>query len=119
MIRRGLEDARYQVDHATDGAAGLQHARENRYNLIVLDVMLPRRDGWEVCRELRAERDTTPILMLTARDAVDDRVRGLELGADDYLPKPFDFKEFWPACALCCGATAFIACASSAWATWK
>lgn len=94
MIRRGLEDARYDVDYAPDGAAGLQNEREYRYNLIVLDVMLPRRDGWEVCAALRAERDTTPILMLTARDAVDDRVRGLELGADDYLPKPFDFKEF-------------------------
>lgn len=93
MIRRGLEAARYSVDTASDGTKGLLMARENLYSLIVLDLMLPKVDGWRVCEELRAARNRVPILMLTARDTVDDRVRGLELGADDYLPKPFDFKE--------------------------
>jgi two-component system copper resistance phosphate regulon response regulator CusR len=92
-VRQGLEEARYGVDWARDGADGLRRAEESTYALVILDVMLPGRDGWEVCRGLRARRNTTPVLMLTARDAVEDRVRGLELGADDYLPKPFDFGE--------------------------
>lgn len=94
MIRRGLENAKHQVDHASDGAAGLTMASENNYALIVLDVMLPKLNGWRVCEALRAGRNRVPILMLTARDAVDDRVRGLDAGADDYLAKPFDFAEF-------------------------
>lgn len=93
MIRQGLEEADYRVDVAPDGAEGLELALENNYGCIVLDLMLPKRDGWSVCEELRSRRDQTPVLMLTARDAVNDRVRGLETGADDYLPKPFDFKE--------------------------
>ena len=93
LIRRGLSNANYAVETAADGAVGLEMALENTYSLIILDVMLPGMDGWQVCEELRAHRRQTPILMLTARDAVDDRVRGLELGADDYLPKPFDFRE--------------------------
>jgi len=94
MIRRGLEEAKYQVDHASDGATGLKMASESNYGLVVLDLMLPRMDGWGVCEELRARRSRVPILMLTARDTIDDRVRGLDAGADDYLPKPFDFGEF-------------------------
>jgi DNA-binding response OmpR family regulator len=93
MIRRGMESAGYGVDIAADGVTGLTMARENLYGLIILDVMLPGRDGWSICRELRNERSRVPILMLTARDSVEDRVRGLDMGADDYLPKPFDFKE--------------------------
>ena len=93
MIRRGLEDERYQVDVARDGARGLELARAGEYGLIVLDLMLPKIDGWQVCEQLRAAKNQTPILMLTARDSVDDRVKGLDTGADDYLPKPFDFKE--------------------------
>ena len=92
-IKRGLEEEHYEVDAALDGREGLEMARSRRYSAIVLDVMLPSMDGWTICRELRESRDSTPILMLTARDAVDDRVRGLEMGADDYLPKPFDFTE--------------------------
>ena len=92
-VRLGLEDARYQVDVAADGATGLRMAQEESYSVILLDVMLPGMSGWEVCRKLRARRDLTLILMLTARDAPEDRVRGLDLGADDYLPKPFDFPE--------------------------
>jgi two-component system copper resistance phosphate regulon response regulator CusR len=93
-VRRGLEEAHFFVDHAADGEEGLRLALVNgSYALILLDLMLPKIDGWEVCRRLRARRDTTPILMLTARDAIPDRVKGLETGADDYLTKPFDFQE--------------------------
>jgi len=93
MIRRGLEGAHYSVDWAADGSVGLERALANTYSLILLDLMLPGVDGWTICQRLRARRDTTPILMLTARDALSDRVKGLELGADDYLPKPFEFPE--------------------------
>jgi DNA-binding response OmpR family regulator len=93
VIKRGLEGARLSVDVAADGETGLRMALDGRYELIILDLMLPKRDGWSVCRALRERRVTTPILMLTARDAVEDRVKGLETGADDYLPKPFDFNE--------------------------
>lgn len=94
VIKRGLEDDRvYVVDTAPDGAAGLELALADDYAAIILDIMLPRMDGWQICEELRNRRVNTPILMLTARDAVRDRVRGLEIGADDYLPKPFDFEE--------------------------
>ena len=93
LVRRGLEEAAYQVEVALDGATGLNMALENTYVAIVLDVMLPKLDGWRVCEELRSHRSRTPILMLTARDTVEDRIRGLDIGADDYLPKPFDFKE--------------------------
>src|SRR5215510_8252941 len=91
LVRQGLENAKFHVDWAQDGARGLILAEEHRYSVIVLDLMLPKVDGWQVCKELRARRNRTPVLMLTARDAVEDRVRGLDLGADDYLPKPFDF----------------------------
>ena len=92
-IQQGLEEAHHAVDWAPDGDTGLRLASDGGYALILLDLMLPGRDGWSICRTLRARRDATPILMLTARDAIDDRVRGLDLGADDYLPKPFDFNE--------------------------
>ena len=93
VIRRGLEEARYTVDVAEDGATGLDLALRGSYSLIILDLMLPGIDGWQICQRLRARKNPVPILMLTARDAVDDRVRGLEMGADDYLPKPFAFRE--------------------------
>ena len=83
----------HQSESAADGNAGLKLARGSQFDLIVLDRMLPRLDGDEVCRRLRAEGSNTPILMLTARDAVADRVAGLEAGADDYLVKPFAFSE--------------------------
>jgi two-component system copper resistance phosphate regulon response regulator CusR len=92
-VQAGLEKARFQVDVAHDGEAGLAMARDGGYALVILDLMLPGRDGWSVCEALRLRRNNVPILMLTARDAVEDRVRGLELGADDYLPKPFAFPE--------------------------
>jgi two-component system copper resistance phosphate regulon response regulator CusR len=93
FIARGLREQSYAVDIADDGATALYQAAINRYDLVILDVMLPSQDGFSVCRELRANQFRSPILMLTARDAVDDRVDGLDAGADDYLVKPFDFKE--------------------------
>jgi two-component system copper resistance phosphate regulon response regulator CusR len=94
VIVRGLEeDRQYFVETASDGQAGLRMAEEGEYALILLDVMLPGLDGWQICEALRSRRIATPILMLTARDAVQDRVRGLDLGADDYLAKPFAFDE--------------------------
>jgi DNA-binding response OmpR family regulator len=92
-IKAGLEKARFTVDLADDGEAGLQMAREGPYSLLILDLMLPGRDGWSICEALRIRRNPVPILMLTARGNVEDRVRGLNTGADDYLPKPFDFTE--------------------------
>jgi two-component system copper resistance phosphate regulon response regulator CusR len=92
-IKFGLEKARFTVDVAYDGETGLRMAREGPYAVLILDLMLPVRDGWSVCEALRIRRNPVPILMLTARGAVEDRVRGLNTGADDYLPKPFDFNE--------------------------
>jgi len=93
FIAWGLREQAYAVDRAMDGEEAVYLASVNEYDLIVLDVMLPKKDGYAVCRELRASGLRAPILMLTARDAVDDRVAGLDAGADDYLVKPFDFKE--------------------------
>jgi two-component system OmpR family response regulator len=93
LLRRGLEEEGHAVDVAVDGPEGLWLATENSYAAIVLDVMLPGFDGFELCRRLRAAGDWTPVLMLTARDAVDDRVTGLDAGADDYLVKPFSLRE--------------------------
>ncbi len=93
FIAKGLREQTYAVDIARDGEEALYFGGVNQYDLVILDVMLPVKDGYAVCRELRGSGIRTPILMLTARDAVDDRVRGLDCGADDYLTKPFDFKE--------------------------
>ena len=93
MIRRGLEEDGYAVDLAATGEDAIWMASENPYDAIVLDVMLPAADGFEVCRSLRAAGCWAPVLLLTAKDAVDDRVRGLDAGADDYLTKPFSFEE--------------------------
>lgn len=88
-----LEEEEHTVDLAYDGERGLEMGLENEYDAIILDLMLPRMDGFEVCKRLRANRIETPIIMLTARTAIDDRVTGLDSGADDYLPKPFAFNE--------------------------
>jgi DNA-binding response OmpR family regulator len=93
VIKRGLLEEAYAVDLAYDGEEGEYLAEVNPYDLIILDIMLPNRDGIQVCRELRAKKITTPILMLTAKDTVEDRVKGLDTGADDYLIKPFAFNE--------------------------
>jgi DNA-binding response OmpR family regulator len=92
-VRQGLEEAGYAVDAATDGEAGLAYAEATAYDAIVLDVMLPKLDGLAVLQRLRRRGAATPVLVLTARDGVEDRVKGLDLGADDYLVKPFAFAE--------------------------
>lgn len=89
----GLQNHGYAVESAYDGEEGEKLARINGYDLIILDVMMPKRDGVEVCKNLRQAGKTTPILMLTAKDAIEDRVNGLDAGADDYLIKPFAFEE--------------------------
>jgi DNA-binding response OmpR family regulator len=93
LVKRALDEEGHVVDVSHDGAEALDMARSTDYDLMVLDLMLPHMDGIEVCRRLRAEGNDVRILMLTARDAVDDRVLGLEAGADDYLIKPFSFSE--------------------------
>ena len=93
LLKRGLEEEGHAVDVAKDGPDGLWMAQENPYAAVVLDVMLPGLDGFEVCRTLREAGIWVPVLMLTARDAVGDRVKGLDVGADDYLVKPFSLLE--------------------------
>lgn len=93
FIKRGLEEEKYEVDIANDGESGLQMAIEGSYSLLVLDVMLPKRDGLSVVKELRARKVKIPVLMLTAKDSLDDIVAGLNSGSDDYLTKPFAFAE--------------------------
>jgi len=93
LVRRALEREGYSIDVAGTGDDALWLATENEYDAIVLDVMIPAPDGFQVCRELRCRGRWAPILLLTARDGVDDRVTGLDAGADDYLPKPFSFAE--------------------------
>jgi len=93
LVSLHLKDLDYEVALAADGLRGLDEARARRYDLIILDLMLPGLDGLEVCRRLRAETDYTPILMLTAKSSEVDRVVGLEIGADDYLTKPFSISE--------------------------
>ena len=93
FILKGLREEQYAVDLATDGAMGLAMADMTPYDVIILDIMLPKMNGIEVCRRLRGQQRTTPILLLTARETVEDRVIGLDAGADDYLTKPFAFAE--------------------------
>lgn len=92
-IKKGLELELHVVDHAADGEAGYDLASEGAYDLVILDLMLPKLDGLTLCRKLRQMREAVPILMLTAKDLVSDKVTGLDAGADDYLAKPFDFAE--------------------------
>jgi two-component system copper resistance phosphate regulon response regulator CusR len=93
FLKKGLGEAGFVVDKAEDGLEGLHLAQEVEFHLIILDVMLPGMDGWQVLARLRKAGRRTPVLLLTARDAVHERVRGFELGADDYLVKPFAFSE--------------------------
>ena len=93
FLAKGLREAGFTVEVARDGAKGTELARATQFDLLIVDVMLPKKDGWTVVAELRAASVRTPILFLTARDSVPDRVKGLELGADDYLVKPFAFPE--------------------------
>jgi DNA-binding response OmpR family regulator len=93
VLAKGLREQAYAVDMATDGETALFQIGTTDYDAVILDVMLPAKDGFEVCRTVRAGGSSVPILMLTARDAVDSRIEGLDCGADDYLVKPFDFGE--------------------------
>ena len=92
-LRTSLEEDGYAVDSAYDGDEGENFGLSAPYDVIILDIMLPKKNGFEVCRDLRRQQINSPILMLTARDAIDDRVEGLDSGADDYLVKPFSMKE--------------------------
>jgi two-component system copper resistance phosphate regulon response regulator CusR len=93
-LSKGLKENGFSVDVAKSGNDGLFLAMTNEYDLIVLDIMLPECDGWSILTAIRKAGKQTPVLCLTARDSVDDRVKGLELGADDYLVKPFAYSEF-------------------------
>ena len=93
FIKRGLREEGYTVDTAFDGEEGYRLTGENEYALIILDIMLPKQDGIALCRQLRNDGIESPVLMLTAKDSVQDKVRGLDSGADDYLTKPFAFEE--------------------------
>jgi DNA-binding response OmpR family regulator len=92
-IAQGLREAGYAVDEAPDGEQGLWHAKSGEHDVVILDIMLPRRDGLSVLKELRREKSDVHVLVLTARDTPQDKVRGLDMGADDYLVKPFVFAE--------------------------
>jgi two-component system copper resistance phosphate regulon response regulator CusR len=93
FIRKGLSEHGFVAASVGDGEEGLDEAIAQRYDALIVDVMLPRRNGWSLVEQLRAEHIDTPVLFLTARDSIEDRVKGLELGADDYLVKPFAFSE--------------------------
>lgn len=93
FLKRGLKEEGYIVDVGYDGEDGLYLAENEEFDLIILDILLPKLDGFELCSRLRAKGNTTPILMLTAKDDIEDRVHGLDIGADDYLVKPFAFEE--------------------------
>jgi DNA-binding response OmpR family regulator len=94
FIRRGLREEGYEIEHAADAETALERLKSRQFEAMVLDIMLPGQDGFQVCRRIRQSGVALPILMLTARDAVSDKVRGLDAGADDYLTKPFAFEEF-------------------------
>ncbi|HUJ14442.1 MAG TPA: response regulator transcription factor [Thermoanaerobaculia bacterium] len=93
VLVRGLREDGYAVDSARDGLSALEQLATNSYDAVVLDILIPTPNGLEVCRQMRAAKLSTPVLMLTARDAIEDRVSGLDCGADDYLVKPFAFNE--------------------------
>lgn len=93
FLKKGLVEECYVVDYSTNGDEGLYLASVNEYDLILLDIMLPIKDGMEVCKTLRASNIQTPIIMLTAKDGIEDKIKGLDIGANDYLAKPFSFAE--------------------------
>jgi len=93
FLKTCLEEENYKVDTATDGGTGFKLASTNNYDIIILDLMLPEKDGFTILKELRDEKIVTPVIILTSRGGVDDRIYGLDIGADDYLPKPFSIEE--------------------------
>ena len=94
FIKKGLEEEHYTIDHGVDAEEGLSLVDANEYDMIILDIMLPNMSGIELCREIRKKGIQSPVMMLTARDTIDDKVTGLDSGADDYMTKPFSFDEF-------------------------
>jgi two-component system copper resistance phosphate regulon response regulator CusR len=119
-LRQGLREAGFAVDLATTGPDGLHLALHTAPDLVILDVMLPGMDGWQVLQRIRSGGQAMPVLFLTARDQVEDRVKGLELGADDYLVKPFSFAELLAGCASSCGAAMQATRAPRCeWPTWN
>lgn len=102
-IRAILESKGFEVETVYDGEAGTEYAELGIYDLLILDVMMPKLNGFQVARQVRADRCSTPILMLTARSDIEDRIQGLNAGADYYLTKPFDSRNCWPASTPCCG----------------
>jgi DNA-binding response OmpR family regulator len=93
LLRRGLSEEGHTVSCAVDGSEGLQMVRDHAFDVVILDVMMPRMNGFEVARRMRTENNSTPVLMLTAKDTISDVVHGLDMGADDYITKPFSFNE--------------------------
>ena len=93
FLKKGLEEESYSIDYSHNGEEGLYLASVNSYDLILLDIMLPLLNGIEVCKKLRASNINTPVIMLTAKDSIEDTIKGLDIGANDYLPKPFSFSE--------------------------
>jgi len=93
FLKKGLEESAYSVDWVKDGKEAIRKGLDNEYDVIILDVMLPYIDGFQVCRRIRVKKHQVPILMLTALDSTEDKIKGLDAGADDYIPKPFDFEE--------------------------
>src|SRR6266849_1331217 len=93
LLRRGLSEEGHTVSCAADGSEGLQMVRDHKFDVVILDVMMPRMDGFALAKRMRSENNFTPVLMLTAKDYVPDVVHGLDLGADDYMTKPFSFSE--------------------------
>lgn len=93
FVIEGLKNARYQVEHVTDGVNGLKHIFKNNYDLVLLDIMLPKLNGLELLQQLRQDGNTTPVIILSAKVELTDRLHGFELGADDYMPKPFFVEE--------------------------
>ena len=119
LLKRGLQEEGYAVDVAGTAEDAVWMGSENPYDAIVLDVMLPDGSGFDVCKQLRKARQWAPVIMLTARDAVADRVAGLDGGADDYLTKPFSFAELWRGCVRCCDGARSNASPYSELARWK
>jgi len=93
LLRQGLSEEGHTVSCAADGVAGLQMVRDHDFDVVILDVMMPKMDGFELAKHMRTENNSTPVLMLTAKDSVPDIVNGLDVGADDYVTKPFSFDE--------------------------
>ena len=93
FIKKGLEEEHYVVEVCYDGEDGLYKSEVNKYDLIILDIMLPKKNGFEVIKEIRSQKNVTPVIMLTAKDSIEEKIEGLDSGADDYLTKPFAFGE--------------------------